>query len=103
VLDKPPVRNAAWSANSPDPASSQAPYKIYNIGNHQPILLSDFISTLEKVLDKEAKKNFKDLQPGDVPDTFADCRKLQNDFDYHPNTPLEEGLRNFAEWYQSYY
>ena len=103
VLEKPPVRNAAWSGQTPDSASSQSPYRIYNIGNHDPILLSDFIATLEKVLGKEANKNFKDMQPGDVPDTYADSSELKRDFGYHPDTPLELGLRNFAEWYQSYY
>lgn len=103
VLDKPAQGNPNWDSNNPDTASSKAPYRIYNIGNHQPVLLSDFIETLEDVIGKKAIKNFKELQPGDVPDTFADCSDLQRDFGYHPDTSLKQGLSEFFNWYKQYY
>lgn len=103
VIDKTATPNNIWSGNSPDPATSHAPYRVYNIGNHSPVLLSDFISTLEEVIGKEAKKNYKDMQPGDVPDTFADCEDLKREFDYHPSTPLKTGLSEFFNWYKDYY
>lgn len=103
VLDKPAKGNPDWSSENPDTASSKAPYRIYNIGNHQPVLLSDFIETLEDVIGKKAVKNYKEMQPGDVPDTFADCSDLKRDFDYHPNTTLRDGLTKFFQWYKDYY
>ena len=103
VLDKPNTKNASWSGATPDPAMSSAPYRIYNIGNHSPVLLSDFIETLEDVIGKKAEKVFKDMQPGDVPDTFADSSDLKNDFGYHPSTPLRQGLESFFNWYKEFY
>lgn len=103
VIDKPPAKNSDWSGNSPDPASSSAPYRVYNIGNHSPVLLSEFVETLEKIIGKEANKVYKEMQPGDVPDTFADCSELKKDFGYHPDTPLSDGLASFYDWYKSYY
>lgn len=103
VLARAPGANLVWSGNSPDPATAKSPYRIYNIGNHHPVLLSDFIATLEKVIGKKAKLEMKPLQPGDVPDTFADVSDLQRDFEFSPNTTLETGLTNFWNWYRTYY
>jgi UDP-glucuronate 4-epimerase len=80
-----------------------APYRIYNIGNNNPVSLLNFIETLEKCLGKEAKKNLLPLQPGDVPDTYADVSDLVSNFGYKPNTLLEIGVRNFVEWYEKFY
>lgn len=103
VLWTAPGANLVWSGNSPDPATARAPYKLYNIGNHRPVLLSDFISTLEKVMGKKANLEMKPLQPGDVPDTFADVSDLQRDFQFAPKTTLEEGLTRFYRWYKEFY
>lgn len=82
---------------------SGAPYRIYNIGNHSPVPLIDFISTLEEVIGKKANLEMRDLQPGDVPDTFADIRDLERDMDFKPKTSLLEGLSKFYEWYQDFH
>ncbi len=82
---------------------NQPPYKVYNIGNSSPVKLMDFIQTIEKALGKEAVKEFKQMQPGDVYKTFADVSDLENDFGYHPDTPLAKGIGNFVEWYKAYY
>lgn len=103
VLDKPAQPNLAWSGDNPDPSSSLAPYRVYNIGNNQPVNLLTFIETLEQCLGKTAIKNLLPLQPGDVPDTYADVSDLVNEFSYQPNTTLEEGIRNFVAWYQDFY
>jgi UDP-glucuronate 4-epimerase len=103
VIDKPAQANAGWVGENPDPGTSQAPYRIYNIGNNNPVNLLEFIETLEKCLGKEAKKNLLPLQPGDVPDTYADVYDLVNDLGYKPGTLLETGIRNFVEWYKNFY
>ncbi len=103
VLDKPALPNKAWSGESPDPGTSKAPYRVYNIGNNNPVHLLTFIETLEKCLGKTAIKNLLPLQLGDVPDTYADVSDLVNDFDYKPSTLLEDGIRNFVEWYKKFY
>ena len=82
---------------------SYTPYRIYNIGNNQPVNLMDFISVLEKTIGKEAKKEFMDLQPGDVIETFADIDDLSMDVGFKPNTPLGEGIRKFVSWYKDYH
>jgi len=92
-----------WSGSKPDPASSSAPYRIYNIGNHQPVELVRYIEVLEDCLGRKAVKNLLPLQPGDVPDTFADVDDLVRDVGYRPATPVEEGIRRFVEWYLEYY
>lgn len=99
-----PQPNPQWLGNSPDPATSlTAPYQLYNIGNHNPVLLSDFISTLENVIGKKAKLEMKPLQPGDVPDTFAEVSDLRRDMNFAPKTSLKSGLEQFYRWYSSYY
>ena len=95
--------NENWDAAKPDPGTSMAPYRIYNIGNQQPIELMDYIGAVEKCLGKEAEKNLLPLQPGDVPDTWADTQALADDVGYQPSTPVETGVKNFVEWYLEFY
>ena len=99
VLNSPATININWDSDSPDPANSKAPWKIYNIGNNKPVKLMDYIDALSK----KAKINFMPLQPGDVPDTFANVDNLKNDFNYKPATSVEHGVQNFIEWYKNYY
>jgi UDP-glucuronate 4-epimerase len=103
VMDVPPKPNLEWNGDAPDPGASLAPYRIYNIGNNQPVSLMEFIRTLEKCLGIEAEKELVAIQPGDVPETFADISDLTRDFGFRPNTPLEIGLARFVEWYRQYY
>lgn len=103
ILWSSPQPNMAWSGSAPDPATANAPYRLYNIGNHQPVLLSDFISTLERVIGRPAKLEMKPMQPGDVPDTYADVSDLKRDFDFQPNTSIEDGLTRFWTWYKDFY
>jgi UDP-glucuronate 4-epimerase len=92
-----------WSGDQPNPSSSKAPYRLYNIGCHRPVELLEFIEILENCLGRKAEKNFLPLQPGDVPDTFADIQDLVDAVDYHPVTPVEQGIAMFTEWYRDYY
>ncbi|MDZ7641942.1 MAG: NAD-dependent epimerase/dehydratase family protein [Desulfurivibrio sp.] len=103
VLDKPARPNPDWSGDDPDPGSSSAPWRLYNIGNNRLVELLDYIAHLERALGKTAKKEFLPLQPGDVPDTWAEVSDLVRDFDYQPTTTVEEGIANFAAWYRDYY
>ncbi|MDV7767470.1 NAD-dependent epimerase [Peribacillus sp. CSMR9] len=102
LLDKPPVYNTGWDRAHPDPSSSYAPYKIYNIGNNKPIKLMDFIITLEKLIGKKAKIEFLPMQPGDVKETYADIADLYADVGFYPSTTIEEGLTHFVNWYKKY-
>ena len=95
--------NLKWNGNKPDPASSSAPWRIYNIGNNKPVELMNYIDALEKALGKKAKINFLPLQPGDVPDTYADTTNLNEKFNYKPSTSVTDGVFNFIKWYRSYY
>jgi len=103
VLDRVPAGNSAWSGETPDPGSSRAPYRLYNIGNHQPVELLHFIEVLESCLGKTAIKNLLPMQDGDVPDTFADVDDLIRDTGYRPATPFETGLARFVDWYRDFY
>jgi UDP-glucuronate 4-epimerase len=103
VADHTAQPNPDWSGAHPDPATSAAPYKIYNIGNNQPVELMYVIETIEKCLGKTAQKNFLPMQPGDVPATFANVDDLVRDVGFKPNTPIETGIARFIEWYRSYY
>lgn len=103
VLDKPAQPNSDWSGDNPDSATSYAPWRIYNIGNNNPVELKDYIAALENALGKESKKELLPLQPGDVPDTYADVADLVRDFDYKPETTLDNGMKNFVKWFKSYY
>ena len=103
VLDRPAKGNKHWDGRQPDPASSPAPWRIYNIGNQKPIKLIEYINAIEKHLGIKAKINLLPLQPGDVPDTYADVEDLIQDVDYCPSTPLDTGVKNFVRWYKDYY
>lgn len=102
-LDKTAVPSSNWDSNHPDPATSRAPYKIYNIGCNQPVELMRFIELLEQALGKKADKNLLPMQPGDVPDTYADVDALIRDVGYKPSTSIEEGVVKFVDWYRDYY
>jgi len=103
VLDRPAQGNPEWDGAAPDAASSKAPWRLYNIGNHQPVGLLDYIATIERVLGKTAIKNMLPMQPGDVPDTYADIDDLVAAFGYRPATTLEDGIGRFLAWYRDYY
>jgi UDP-glucuronate 4-epimerase len=103
TADKIAAPNPNWSGATPDPATSTAPYRLYNIGNNNPVALMDFIATIEKALGREAKKVFLPLQPGDVAETFADVDDLVRDVGFKPATPLDEGIARFVSWYRGYY
>lgn len=103
VLDHPPQGHPNWSSETPDPALSSAPYRIYNIGNNDSVRLLDFIEVIEKTIGREAHKNMLPLQPGDVPNLHADMDDLITDFDYHSNTPIEIGIQKFVDWFRAYY
>ena len=103
TLDKPAKKNNKWNSFKPDPASSNVPWKIYNIGNNKPIKLMNYINALEKKLKKKAIINFLPLQPGDVPDTYASTKNLKMVFNYKPSTSVFDGVSNFVEWYKKYY
>jgi UDP-glucuronate 4-epimerase len=95
--------NPQWDSAAPDPASSSAPYKIYNIGNQRPVALLRYIEVLEQCLGRRAQKNLLPMQPGDLPDTYADVEALARDVGYRPSTDLETGVKRFVEWYLEYY
>jgi UDP-glucuronate 4-epimerase len=102
-LDRIATPDPAWNSSDPDPATSSAPYRVYNIGNNRPVDLSHYIETLEQCLGKKAQKNLLPLQLGDVPDTYADVEDLVRDVGYKPATTVEQGVRAFVEWYRAYY
>jgi UDP-glucuronate 4-epimerase len=102
VIDNPAESSPNFDTN-PLPNYSSAPYKIYNIGNNSPVKLMDFIVAIEKKIGKKVKKNFMEIQPGDVPETYADVRDLENDFNYKPNTSIDFGISKFIDWYKNYY
>ena len=103
VADRIPEGNPEWSGDHPDPATSKAPYKVYNIGNNQPVELMCLIQTLERSLGKKALKNLLPMQPGDVPATYADVDDLVRDVGFKPATSIETGVSRFVEWYRDYH
>jgi UDP-glucuronate 4-epimerase len=103
VLDNTAEANPDWSGKTPDPGTSKVPWRVYNIGNSSPVELMDYISAIENALGMEAKKNFLPLQDGDVPETSADVQALIDDVGFKPDTPVEEGVRRFVDWYRDYY
>lgn len=103
VLDKPASGNINWSGKSPDSASSRAPWRVYNIGNNKPVELMDYIAAIEKAIGKKADKELLPIQLGDVPDTYAEVEDLVADFEYKPSTSVEEGIREFVDWYKRFY
>lgn len=103
TIDNPAKPNSEWSGEKPDPATSYAPARVYNIGNGSPVRLMEFIDEIEANVGKEAVKNYMPLQPGDVPKTFADTTLLQQDFGFKPQTSIKEGVKAFVDWYKAYY
>ena len=103
VMGRPPRPNPDWSGDDPDPGTSYAPYRIYNIGNNNPVGLMEFVAAIEKALGKTAKKEFLDLQAGDVPATYANIDDLIADAGFKPSTPLSTGIQRFVDWYTAYY
>ena len=103
VLDRIAAPNSAWSSDTPDPATSLAPYRLYNIGSNRPIELMRYIDVLEECLGRKASKNLLPMQLGDVPDTYADVEALVEDVGYRPDTSIEEGVARFVAWYREYY
>jgi UDP-glucuronate 4-epimerase len=103
VLDKPASPNNLWTGENPDPGSSSAPWRIYNIGNNSPVELLDYINSIEEALQIDANKELLPIQPGDVPDTYADVTDLAEDFDYKPSTTVKKGVEEFIKWYKKYY
>lgn len=103
TLDRVPGPDPDYDPLQPNPGSSAAPYRVYNIGNSQPVELLRYIEVLEECLGRKAERHLLPLQPGDVPDTFADVSDLQRDTGYRPSTPIETGVRNFVNWYRAYY
>ena len=103
VMGRPPQPNTSWDANRPDPGTSYTAYKIYNIGNNQPVELTEFIAAIEAAVGKTARKEMREMQAGDVPATYADIDDLVRDVGFRPATPLETGIRRFVEWFRDYY
>ncbi len=103
VIDRPAPSNPAWSGAAPDPGSSPAPWRVYNIGNNQPVQLLDYIAAIEQTLGKTATKELLPLQAGDVPDTYADVTDLVQQFHYQPSTPVQQGIERFVRWYREYF
>lgn len=102
VLDRPARSNPDWSGDDPDTGTSQAPWRVYNIGNNSPIDLLDYIKAIEEALGVEAEKELLPLQPGDVPDTYANVDELVSDIGYQPSMPVKDGVKNFVDWYRDY-
>ena len=103
TLDHVAQPNDAWDSDLPDPGTSKAPYRLYNIGNQQPVELMRYIEVIERCVGKKAEKNMLPMQPGDVPDTYADVDDLARDVGYRPATPIETGVKRFVDWYIDYY
>lgn len=103
ITDKPPKPDQSWTGKSPNPSSSSAPYRVFNIGNNEPVKLDYFIQEIENALSKKAIKEYLPMQPGDVPKTFADIDALEAYIGFKPATPIHEGIGNFVKWYRGYY
>jgi UDP-glucuronate 4-epimerase len=103
LLDRPPARDPSWSGDDPDPSSSSAPWRLYNIGNNRSVELMDVVDLLERALGRKAIKELVEMQPGDVPETCADIDDLMRDVGFRPSMPIEEGIRRFVSWYREFY
>jgi UDP-glucuronate 4-epimerase len=103
ILDRPAPGNQDWNSDQPAPGTSKAPWRVYNIGNNSPVELMDYIAALEKALGRKADMEMLPLQPGDVPDTYADVTDLVEQFHYKPATPVEQGVANFVAWYRDHF
>jgi len=103
LVDRPPEGNPNYSGMSPDPGSSSAPWRVYNIGNNSPVELLEVVRLLEEAIGKKAKRELLPMQPGDVPATYADVDDLMRDAGFRPSTPVAEGISRFVDWYRSYH
>ena len=103
VMNTVPLADPEWSSDRPNPSTSCVPYKLYNIGNNQPVALMEFVGAIEKAIGKKALKEYLPLQAGDVPATYADVNDLIKDTGFKPSTPIAEGIQNFIDWYRDYY
>ncbi len=103
LIERPPAGNSDWSGDHPDPSSSRAPWRVYNIGNHTPVKVTEVVRLIEQAVGKPAIRDLVSMQPGDVPETCADIVDLQQAVDFAPNTPIEDGVRRFVEWYRGYH
>jgi UDP-glucuronate 4-epimerase len=103
AMDRPAAPDPNWNGDDPDPSTSSAPFRIYNIGNNQPVQLMRYIEVIEELVGRKADKNFLPMQLGDVPDTFADITDLERDVGYRPATPIEVGVKHFVDWFRDYY
>jgi UDP-glucuronate 4-epimerase len=103
LAERVPAPDPAWNGEAPDPGTSAAPYRLYNIGNHRPVPLMRLIEILEDCLGRKAVKQFLPMQPGDVPATYADVDDLARDVDFAPRTPIEVGVERFVRWYREFY
>lgn len=103
ALDRPAKPDSHWSGNDPDPASSAAPYRIYNVGNSNPVQLTDYVACIEQALGMTARKNLVPAQPGEMAATYADVEALKTEIGFEPRTPIAEGLKRFVAWYRDYY
>jgi UDP-glucuronate 4-epimerase len=103
LIENPPCGNPNWSGNSPDPSSSSAPWRLYNIGNNRSVEITEIVDLLERALGRKAIRELATMQPGDVPETCADIDDLVRDVGFRPSTPIEEGLRRFVAWYREFY
>jgi UDP-glucuronate 4-epimerase len=103
LLDRPPARDPSWSGDDPDPSSSSAPWRLYNIGNNRSVELMDVVDLLERALGRKANKELVEMQPGDVPETCADIDDLMRDVGFRPSMPIEEGIQRFVSWYREFY
>jgi UDP-glucuronate 4-epimerase len=101
LLGRPPMANPAWSGNNPDPASSSAPWHVYNIGNSRPVEVTEVVRLIEEAVGKPALRELLPMQPGDVPETYADVADLERAVGFRPTTSIEEGIRRFVEWFRS--
>lgn len=103
LIDRPSQPNQAWSSEAPDPGSSAAPWRVYNIGNNNPVELLEVVRLLEEATGKKAKRELLPMQPGDVPATYADVDALMREVDFKPATPIGEGVKRFIDWYRDYF
>jgi UDP-glucuronate 4-epimerase len=103
LIDRPPAGDPQWSGDAPDPSSSSAPWRIYNIGNNRAIEVTTLVELLERELGRAAVKGLRPMEPGDVPETCADIDDLARDAGFKPATPIEEGVRRFVKWYRAFY
>jgi UDP-glucuronate 4-epimerase len=103
LVERAPAADPAWSSETPDPGSSAAPWRIYNIGNNNPVELLEVVRLLEQAIGKQAKRELLPMQPGDVPVTYADVDDLMRDVGFRPSTPIGEGVARFVDWYRSYH